>query len=316
MGTAFLCAGQGSQVVGMGADLVAACAECRATFEAADAALGFPLSRVMADGPAEELRRTAIAQPAILTLSVAHAVHLQSLGIMPEMLMGHSLGQYSALVVAGALDFASAVRLVSERGRLMQDAVPEGVGAMMAIIGLERDLVYAACQAVQAIGVVNVASHNAPGQTVISGGCDAVSAAAERCEEQGGSAVPLTVSAPFHCQLLAPMMPAFTSLVEATAFKDPALPVVDNVTARPLTDAAAVRRSLIAQIMAPVLFEEGLRFLGDARIDRFVQCGPGKSLLGFAKRTVQGVELVTFEQAASLWGAVPSEVQSENRTAF
>jgi [acyl-carrier-protein] S-malonyltransferase len=300
MGIAFLFAGQGSQVVGMGADLVSACADCRATFEAADSALGFSLSRVMAEGPAEELRRTEIAQPAILTLSVAHAFHLQSLGIMPDMLIGHSLGQYSALVVAGALDFASAVRLVSGRGRLMQEAVPEGMGAMMAIIGLERDLVYAACRAAEPIGVVNVASHNSPGQTVISGACDAVSAAAEHCEEQGGSAVPLSVSAPFHCQLLAPMMPAFTSLVEATAFTDPTLPVVDNVTALPLTDAAAVRRSLIAQIMAPVLFEEGLRFLGDARVDRFVQCGPGKSLLGFAKRVVSGVELITFEQAVSL----------------
>ncbi len=286
----------------MGAELFAGCPECRATLAAADAALGYSLSGIMAGGPAETLRRTAVAQPAILALSVAHALHLQSRGLEPEMLAGHSLGQYSALVVAGSLGFADAVRLVAERGRLMQEAVPEGVGAMMAIIGLERDQVYEACRAAGDVGAVNVAGHNSPGQTVISGERDAVGAAAERCEEEGGSAVSLAVSAPFHCRLLAPMLPEFSSLVEATAFRDPALPVIDNVTALPLADATAVRRSLIAQIMAPVLFEEGLRFLGSSGIEEYVQCGPGTSLLGFAKRTVPGARLETFEQALARIG--------------
>jgi [acyl-carrier-protein] S-malonyltransferase len=298
-GGAWLFAGQGSQSVGMGSALTARCADCRATLDVADRALGLPLSRLMAEGPEVDLRRTAMAQPAILSLSVAHARHLMSLGLMPEMLAGHSLGQYSALVVAGALDLASAVKLVAERGRLMQETVPEGVGAMMAIVGLEREQVYRACEATQEAGVVNVASHNTPGQTVISGACDAVAAAADRCEEEGGTAIPLSVSCPFHCRLLAPMVPAFARLVEATPITAPTLPVIDNVTAQPLPDATSVRRSLIAQITAPVLFEESLRTMADRGIHRFVQCGPGKSLLGFAKRVNGAAELLTFEEAAT-----------------
>jgi [acyl-carrier-protein] S-malonyltransferase len=299
-GLVFLFAGQGSQTVGMGADVAAAYANWQGTLDAADSALGFPLSKIMAEGPEEELRRTEIAQPAILTLSVAHARHLLELGVVPQALAGHSLGQYSALVVAGALDFTSAVRLVAERGRLMQETVPEGMGAMHAIVGLDRDVVYQACELIQPAGVVNVASHNAPGQTVISGARDAVTAAADWCEEQGGAAIPLAVSAPFHSQLLLPMVPSFTRLVAATAFTDPVLPVIDNVTARPLPDAASVRQSLIAQITAPVLFEESLRYLVDAGTARFVQCGPGNSLLGFAKRVARGAELLTFEEATRL----------------
>lgn len=297
MALAFLFSGQGSQTVGMGAALVASCDECRATFEAADRALGFPLSEKMAKGPEDDLRRTEIAQPAILTLSVAHARHLMSQGLAPDALAGHSLGQYSALVVAGALDFASAVRLVAARGRLMQETVPEGEGAMMAIVGLDRELVYSACEAAQRIGAVNVACHNAPGQTVISGARAAVAAAADSCEEEGGGVMPLAVSAPFHCQLLSPMVPAFARLIEATAIADPALPVIDNVTARSLPDASAVRTSLIAQITAPVLFEESIRYLTEMGTNRFIQCGPGTSLLAFTKRSTRGVKCEAFEDA-------------------
>jgi len=296
-GVAFLFAGQGSQTVGMGSQLVAGCAHCRAIFDAVDAALGYPLSQIVAGGPEADLRRTAVAQPAILALSVAHARHLQALGIQPQMLAGHSLGQYSALVVARALDLPNSVKLVSERGRLMQETVPEGIGAMMAIVGLDRERVYAACDAARPMGEVSVASHNSPGQTVISGTRDAVEAAAEQCEAEGGGAVPLAVSAPFHSQLLAPMVPAFARLIEATPFAVPSIPVIDNVTARPLSNAAAVRRSLVTQITSPVLFEESLQLMFDAGIDRFVQCGPGKSLLGFARRVAPRAELLTFEEA-------------------
>lgn len=298
MRTLFLFVGQGSQSPGMGADLAAACADCRATFETADRALNYPLSQVMAAGPEETLRRTAIAQPAILTLSVAHARHLIAEGVTPDLLIGHSLGQYSALVIAGALDFEHAVRLVAERGRLMQETVPEGKGAMAAIVGLDREIVYQACDTARSVGIVNVACHNAPGQTVISGEQQAVAAACEYCEEEGGGAVPLPVSAPFHCDLLLPMVPAFQRLVEATPVQDPALPVLDNVTAEPLRDAAAVRRSLVEQLTRPVLFEESLRSVEAHEEDRCIQCGPGKSLLSFARRILPKVRLATFEEMA------------------
>jgi [acyl-carrier-protein] S-malonyltransferase len=298
METAFLFVGQGSQRLGMGVALAESCADCRATFETADNALGFSLSRLMAEGPEQELCRTENAQPALVTVAVAHARHLVSLGIAPDALAGHSLGQYAALVVAGAFDFESAVPLVAERGRLMQQAVPEGQGAMMAVVGLERHLVYEACEAAREIGVVGVACHNYPGQTVISGAAGAVAAAAERCEEEGGGVVPLQVSAPFHCELLSPMVPAFAELVGAIPFVDPKLPVIDNVSARPLPDARAVRQSLIDQWTKPVLFEESLRYLVNAGVRRFIQCGPSRVLLGLARRVAPTAEFETFEEAA------------------
>jgi [acyl-carrier-protein] S-malonyltransferase len=294
---AFLFAGQGSQTVGMGRDLIALCEDCRATFAAADRALGMSLSKIMLEGPEEELRRTAVTQPAVLTLSVAHARHLLSWGIQPDWLAGHSLGQYSALVIARALDLQDAVRLVAERGRLMQETVPEGRGAMMAIIGLERERVYAACQAVRGEGVVNVATHNSPEQTVISGDEKAVLAAAARCEEEDGMAVPLRVSAPFHCDLLLPMVPVFEKLVAALPMRDPVYPVIDNVTALPLRDAAAIRQSLVDQITSPVLFDETLQYLVKQGTTRFIQCGPGKSLLGFVAHVDANAECQTFDQA-------------------
>ncbi len=301
MTLAFLFAGQGSQERGMGAELARACADCRATFAAADRAAGFPLARLMEDGPEEELRRTAVAQPALLALAVAHARHLVQLGLAPAALAGHSLGQYAALVLAGALGFEDAVRLVAARGRLMQETVPEGEGAMAAIVGLERAAVYDACAAARATaaGCVDVACHNAPGQSVISGARAAVAAAAARCEDEGGGVVPLAVSAPFHCGLLEPMVGPFARLVEETRIEAPALPVVDNVTARPLEGADDVRRSLVAQLTAPVLFEESLRWLVESgSVGRFIQCGPGRSTLSFARKVAPGARLATFDEAS------------------
>jgi [acyl-carrier-protein] S-malonyltransferase len=298
MKLAFLLSGQGSQKVGMGVALAEYCAECRAMFEAADRALGFPLSKIMAEGPAEELRRTAITQPALVTLTVIQARYLMSLGLIPDVLAGHSLGQTAAFVVADALDFESTVRLVAARGQLIQQTVPEGEGGMMAIVGLDREIVYAACDEARALGVVNVACHNAPGQTVISGDKMAVAAAAERCEAAGGGVVPIAVSAPFHCDLLTPMVPLYARLLETTTFKDPVIAVIDNVTAEPITRAAAARQSLITQLTAPVLFEESLRYLADAGVRHFIQCGPGKNLLTFARRVVPKAEFMTFEEAA------------------
>ena len=275
------------------------CAECQSTFRVADGALGYPLSQVMERGSAEELRQTEITQPAVLTLTVAEAYRLMAQGIQPDVLAGHSLGQYAALVVAGALEFEHAVQLVAARGRLMQRTVPEGNGMMMAIVGLDRQTIYDVCASMRAVGVVNVALHNAPGQTVISGERKAVLAAADRCEEEGGGVVQVPVSVPFHCDLLVPMVPQFTQLVDAVEIMDPKLPVIDNVTARPLCDAASVRESLIQQLTRPVLFEESLDFMVTEGVDHFIQCGAGKSLLSFAQRVSRSAKTETFEMASS-----------------
>lgn len=304
MKTAFLFAGQGSQSVGMATSLVQACDDCAATLAAADRALGYSLSGIMARGPEDDLRRTAIAQPAIVTLSVMHARHLMSLGVAPDYLLGHSVGQISAYVIANSLSFEAAVKLAAERGRLMQETVPEGEGAMMAIVNLERDRVYALCAAARPLGTVNVACHNAPRQTVVSGAVAAVEAVADACEEEGGSAIWLDVSAPFHCDLLAPVVPALERIVSEIAFALPAVPIVDNVTARPLLDARSVRQSLLDLTLSPVRFEEDLHYLVDRECGRFIQCGPGKALLGFAKKVAPEIVTETFEQAVQAVGAV------------
>ena len=298
MSTAFLFAGQGSQKVGMGVDLAAACDDCRTTMTSADTALGFALTKIMAFGPEEELNYTGHTQPAILCLSVVQARHLQSLGIQPDFFAGHSVGTYSALAASGALDYHVGLRLVAERGRLMQQTVPLGKGAMMAIVGLDREAVYDAVRKARSSGVVNVAAHNCPGQTVISGEVAAVEKAAELCEEEGGGAVPLKLSVPAHSDLLTPMLPEFSRLVHNTPIANFEIPVIDDVTGKPFTSSTAVRASLIAQITSPVLFEEGIQYLIGAGVDRFIQCGPGKSLLNLVQRIAPKVDLCTFEEAA------------------
>lgn len=297
MPTAFLFAGQGSQSVGMGKDLASSCPHCAALFEHADEVLRFPLRRAMWEGSADDLRHTAVLQPALLALEVAQARHLRAVGRAADWLAGHSVGQYSALVVAESLPFEDALHLVRERGLLMQEAVPDGVGAMAAVLGLDRAEIRKLCRAVA--GVVGIASHNAPGNTVISGERAAVAEAAALCKEAGASIVELPVSAPFHTALLEPMVPPFTALVEKASFRDPRIPVVDNVGARPLPDAAWVRRSLVLQVSAPVLFEESLRFLVERGADEFVQCGPGRNVLDFARRIHPAAKILAFEDAAT-----------------
>jgi [acyl-carrier-protein] S-malonyltransferase len=297
MPTAFLFAGQGSQSVGMGKDLASSCPHCAALFERADEVLRFPLRRAMWEGSADDLRHTAVLQPALLALEVAQARHLRAVGRSADWLAGHSVGQYSALVVADSLPFEDALHLVRERGLLMQEAVPDGVGAMAAVLGLDRAEIRRLCRT--ADGVVGIASHNAPGNTVISGDRAAVAEASGACREAGATVVELPVSAPFHTALLEPMVPPFTALVDKASFRDPRVPVIDNVGARPLTDAASVRRSLVLQVSAPVLFEESLRFLVERGADEFVQCGPGRSVLDFVKRIHTGARVLPFEEAAA-----------------
>jgi len=297
MPTAFLFAGQGSQSVGMGKDLASSCPHCAALFERADEILHFPLRRAMWEGSADDLRLTAVLQPALLALEVAQARHLRAVGRSADWLAGHSVGQYSALVVADSLPFEDALHLVRERGLLMQEAVPDGVGAMAAVLGLDRAEIRRLCRTVN--GVVGIASHNAPGNTVISGDRAAVAEASALCGEAGATIVEVPVSAPFHTALLEQMVPPFTALVEKASFRDPRIPVVDNVGARPLTDAASVRRSLVLQVSAPVLFEESLRFLVERGAGEFVQCGPGRNVLEFVKRIHPAARVLPFEEAAA-----------------
>jgi [acyl-carrier-protein] S-malonyltransferase len=303
MPTAFLFAGQGSQSVGMGSDLASACTSCAALFARAEQVLDFPLRHAMWKGTPDELRHTAVLQPAMLTLEVAQARHLAALGRRPEWLAGHSVGQYSALVVAESLPFEDALHLVRERGQLMQDAVPDGVGAMAAVLGLDRAEIRRLCKSIT--GVVGIASHNAPGNTVISGEAAAVAEASTLCRQAGASVVEVSVSAPFHTALLEPMVPPFSKLVDKASFRDPRVPVIDNASGRPLDDAAAVRRSLVLQVSAPVLFEESLRYLVERGVNEFIQCGPGKSVLDFAQRISPGARVSTFEQATKGGTAAP-----------
>lgn len=294
---ALLFAGQGSQVPGMGARL-AQCEGCRAIFASADAALGAPLHHALVEGTAEELRRTEITQPALLALGTAHAEHLASLGVRPDMVLGHSLGQYTALVVAGALSFEDALRLVALRGKLMQETVPEGEGAMVVISGLEVAEVEEACAGahLEANEPASIACINAPRQLVIAGPASSVEVASARCEEAGGIVVPLAVSAPFHCSMLAPMAPKFREALAGVNVRRPTIPVIDNVTSVAVWEPDAIRASLVRHLVEPVQFAASLAHVAGRGVRRFVQCGPGGSLLSFARRCVPGGTYATFEQ--------------------
>lgn len=295
---ALLLAGQGSERAGMSLSTVEACDGCLRVLEEADEVLDQPLSRWMADGPDDALHHTEIAQPALLALGVAQGRHLMAAGPQPVAMAGHSLGQYTALVLAGALAYDDALRLVSVRGRLMARAVPAGRGAMIAVAGLEPAEVAQVCAVGREIGPVGVACVNAPGRIVLAGERAAVEAAEDACWDAGGATTSMPVRVPFHSELLAPMVGEFARQVAATPIADPRIPVVDNVTALPLRDAGSVRRSLVDQVVAPVLFEAGLRTLAELGAERFVGLGPGHAGLKFASLTVPGLPRSTFEEEA------------------
>ena len=277
--------GQGAQTVGMGRALAEAFPVCRDTFAEADAALGFALSDVIFNGPAEQLTLTAITQPAILTMSVAAFRLLESRGLRPALVAGHSLGEYSAHVAAGTFDFADAVRIVHHRGQYMQEAVPVGEGAMAAILGGDEALVAQACAEAAEGDVVSPANLNAPGQIVIAGSAAAVARAGERAKALGAKRViPLQVSAPFHCALMRPAEVRLTPELRAVAARDPRVPVVANVDAAPKTDAVASIDALIRQVSAPVRWEEVVRRLASGGVTTYVEVGPGTVLSGLARK--------------------------------
>ncbi len=289
-GTAYVFPGQGSQRVGMGRALASAFPEARAVFEEADDTLGFSLSGLCFDGPEDELQLTANTQPAIVAMSVAV---LRCYGAQspppeaPAFVAGHSLGEYSALVAAGALELADALRLVRARGRAMQRAVPVGEGAMAAILGLsEEDTAAASARAASETGgVCQLANLNAPGQIVIAGAAAAVERATELASEAGARrAIPLPVSAPFHCALMAPAREAMEPLIREVPMADPQVPVVCNVDAAAVTTAAAARDALVRQIDGAVRWSESVALMASRGVERLVEIGPGKVLSGLARR--------------------------------
>lgn len=290
----------------MGKALLEVSAAARQAFAEADDALGDKLSQLILEGPADELKRTKNTQPAILTMSVACVRAMEERGafqgLTPALVAGHSLGEYSALVAAGAMGFADAVRAVRARGSFMQEAVPEGQGAMAAVLGMEADAIRAVVdQASTAEAYVACANFNGPEQTVIAGSAKGVENAAAALKAAGAKRVmPLPVSAPFHCALMEPVKARLDEVLGKVAFSAPRTPVVTNVEARPNTDAARVRALLVAQVTAPVRFTEIAQHMLGAGVSTFVEVGPGKALIGMVKRMSKDVKLANVEDPKSL----------------
>jgi len=306
-GLALLFPGQGSQAVGMGRDLAASSPAAREIFARADAALGFALSAICFEGPEAELRRTALTQPAILATSVAAWTLLRERGVRASVVAGHSLGEYSALVAAGTLRFEDAVKTVHLRGKLMQDAVPEGCGAMAAILGLEADAVEAICSSAAQGEVVSCANYNSPGQVVIAGHAGAVDRAIRLASEQGASkAVRLPVSAPFHCALMQPAQDRLAAHLAALPFADPDTPVLANVDATARTQGEACRAALLAQVTAPVRWEASMRRLAEHGVSRVLEVGPGRVLCGLLRRIDRTLECQAVGDAPGLEAALPA----------
>ncbi len=272
----------------MGKELAEHFPEARAVFDEADAALGEPLSKLIFEGPPEALTLTENTQPAILVASIAAYRVLSARGIEPAIVAGHSLGEYSAHVSANTMSFVDAVRIVRNRGRYMQEAVPVGTGAMAAILGLDAEVVAEACEQAAQGEVVSLANLNAPGQVVIAGAAAAVARAIERAKALGAKRViPLQVSAPFHCALMAPAQERLRPELRRLAASDPLVPVVANVDAEPKTDAVGAIEALIQQVSAPVRWVDVMRRLVAYGATHFVEVGPGTVLCGLGKKTAR-----------------------------
>lgn len=278
--------GQGSQSAGMGMDLKENGGRAGAVFAEADEALGMPLSKLIFNGPQEELTRTYNAQPALLTAGYAFYLALSEAGIRPDYTAGHSLGEYTALAAAGTISFADAVQTVRKRGIYMEEAVPDGRGGMAAVLGLDQQYLAEAAAEVSAAGEpVGLANINCPGQIVISGAAEAVRKAGELAREKGAKRViPLDVSGPFHSVLMEPAAGRLAETLAAVPFREPEFPVISNVTAQPVTDPESMKKLLIEQLYSPVQWEQSIRFLLEEGVDTFIEAGPGKVLSGLIKK--------------------------------
>lgn len=298
---AFVFPGQGSQKVGMGRDWAEAFPASRRVFEEADRVLGFDLSRLCWEGPEEELTLTANLQPALVATSVAILRAVETTGAKPSAVAGHSLGEYSALVAAGTLELADALRLTRRRGELMQEAVPVGEGAMAAILALDDDAVREIVTEAAGGEVLSVANLNAPGQVVVAGHRGAVERAVELARERRGKPRVLPVSAPFHCPLMAPARAGLAPLLAETPFSDPAVPVVTNVDAAPAESGAAAREALERQIDSPVRWVESVEWMIDrGGVEAFVEVGPGSVLLNTIKRIRPGARRIELRGPGDL----------------
>lgn len=298
--------GQGSQTLGMLADLAAAYPIVEETFAEASSALGYDLWQLVQQGPAEELNKTWQTQPALLAASVAiWRVWQQQNGTQPVLMAGHSLGEYSALVCAGVLDFKQAISLVELRGKLMQEAVPAGTGAMYAIIGLDNDAIAKACEESAQGQVVSPVNFNSPGQVVIAGNKEAVERAGAACKAAGAKrALPLPVSVPSHCALMKPAADKLAVALENVTFSAPQYPVVNNVDVKVETSAEAIRSALVRQLYSPVRWTESVEFMAEQGVEQLVEVGPGKVLTGLTKRIVDTLTAAAVNDTASLTAAL------------
>ena len=298
---AFIFPGQGAHKVGMGKALADAFPVCQQTFQEADAALGEPLSTVIFEGPESSLTLTENTQPAILTVSIAAYRLLEARGITPAYVAGHSLGEYSANVAAGTFAFADALRLVRRRGRFMQEAVPVGEGAMAAIIGLDAAAVAQACADAAGGDVVVPANLNGGGQVVIAGARDAVARASEKAKAMGAKrAIPLPVSAPFHCPLMQPAQDRLAPELRAVTAQDPRVPVIANVDAEPKRERTAAIEALVRQVSAPVRWETVVQRLALEGVTTYVEVGPGTALGGMVKRIHREATVLNIDKPDDL----------------
>ena len=298
---AFLFPGQASQYCGMGRDLAANFPESKAVFDEADAALGFSITQTCFEGTDEALKLTENTQPGILTVSTAAYRALEKKGIVPDFVAGHSLGEYSALVAAGGLDFSAAVKLVRGRGKYMQEAVPAGQGAMAAILGLSPTEVADICKKAAENEVVSPANMNSPEQTVISGSAAAVKRAVEIATQSGAKrAVILPVSAPFHCALMMPAQQRLERDLRAAKFNALKIPLITNVDAQAITTGDEARDALIRQVTAPVRWLDSVREMIESGVTVFVEVGPGKVLTGLLRQIDRSVRVFNVEDSASL----------------
>ncbi|WP_034914087.1 MULTISPECIES: ACP S-malonyltransferase [Erwinia] len=298
--------GQGSQTVGMLAELAKEYSLVEKTFAEASDALGYDLWALVQNGPTEELNKTWQTQPALLAASVAiFRVWQEKGGKAPAMLAGHSLGEYSALVCAGVLDFTDAVKLVELRGKLMQEAVPEGTGAMQAIIGLDDDAIAKACEDAAQGEVVSPVNYNSPGQVVIAGNKEAVERAGAACKAAGAKrALPLPVSVPSHCALMKPAADKLAKALEELTFNAPAIPVVNNVDVKCETSAEAIRSALIRQLYSPVRWTGCVEYMAAQGVTSLLEVGPGKVLTGLTKRIVDSLTASAVNDPVSLSAAL------------
>ena len=298
---AFVFPGQGAQKVGMGKDFYDNYDVAKKMFKEADEALGYSIMKMCFEGPEEDLKLTANTQPAILTISCIANEILKENGIQPEITGGHSLGEYSALVAAGVLNFQDAVALVHKRGSYMQEAVPVGEGGMAAIIGVDRDKIVEVCQQVSAESPVQAVNFNCPGQIVIAGATKGVELAVEELKAAGAKkAVILPVSAPFHSTLMKPAAEKLAVELDKVTISDAKIPVVANVSAEILTKAEDIKASLVAQAASPVLWEDCVARMKEFGADLLLEAGPGKTLCGFNRRIDKTIKSLNVEDVASL----------------